>query len=124
MAEYFFCWHCFLDILKNIFMKKFLFIVLFVSAVSFTGNAGAQGVGFYFYPDLNIYFNPQTREYAYQDHDAWVHNRRLPHGYAVRGHEHVTVYSNSPEVWRDNDAHREKYKNWHGDHHDRDDHRR
>ena len=98
-------------------MKKMVFLALLGTTLCVAHKAEAQRIGFYFYPDLNIYFNPRTHQYAYADHGTWTYRPGPPPGVHLKRHEHVVVYGNGPEIWRENGRHRERYKNWHGRHH-------
>jgi hypothetical protein len=102
----------FVQLDKNQIMKKVLLMVFLIAGLAFRQEVKAQQVGFYFYPDLNVYYNTRTHQYAYQDHDNWVYRRSLPRTMRVYGHSHVTVYGNNPEIWRENAGHREKYRDW------------
>jgi hypothetical protein len=94
-------------------MKKILMALLLIGCLSVFNRASAQKVTYYYYPEANVYYNPHTHEYAYSDNDNWRYNRDLPSNYHI-GKRHVTVYGNTDqdEIWRDNQMHREKYKNW------------
>src|SRR5579875_296241 len=96
---------------KKLFtMKKIVLALFLVGSLAFSDKLQAQRIGFYFYPDLNVYYNTRTHQYAYNDNGNWVYHRSLPSNMRVKGHSHVTVYRNDAEIWRDNDAHRDKYK--------------
>ena len=96
-------------------MKKLLLIAFLFAGLALTQKSQAQGIGFYFYPDLNVYYNTNNHQYAYQDRGNWVYRRSLPRRMMVRGHEHIMVYGNN-EIWRENDRHR---RDWEGRRHDR-----
>jgi hypothetical protein len=98
-------------------MKKVLLSLIILASVAFANKAQAQThtnsrISFYYYPQANVYYNPQTRQYAYDDHGTWTYHRNLPSNMAVQRKSYVTVYGNNSEIWRDNTSHREKYKNW------------
>ena len=105
-------------------MKKILLIVFVVAGLAFSSKVQAQKIGFYYYPDQNVYYNTRTHQYAYNDNGNWTYHRTLPRTMRVTGHTHVTVWGDRKEdVWMHNDEHKTKYKDWgrrkHGDH-DRD----
>lgn len=89
-----------------------MMFLLLAGALVFSSAAKAQKIGFYFYPDVNVYYNPNTRQYAYQDGGNWVYHQNVPANYNISRHSHVVIYDEHPDVWRDNNIHREKYKNW------------
>jgi len=97
-------------------MKKFLFTLLVLASFAFANKAQAQQTrtSYYYYPQSNVYYNPHTHEYAYDDNGSWGYRRTLPSGVKVQRGSYVTVYGNGPEIWNDNTTHREKYKNWKG----------
>lgn len=95
-------------------MKKVILSLLIVAGLAWSTGANAQvqaRIGFYYYPQSNVYYNPHTREYAYDDNGNWAYRRTLPSNVVVRNQSHVMVYGDR-DIWRDNDAHRNKYKDW------------
>jgi|ERR1700694_960912 len=112
-------------------MKKIILSLLVLGSVVFSNHAQAQKhkrMSFYYYPESNVYYNPQTQEYAYADNGNWGYRHDLPNDVVVQHRSYVTVYGDDPEIWRENNAHREKYKGWKGKHkgkdRDRDDRER
>ena len=91
-------------------MKKLL-LGLFIVA-GFAISAQAQRITFRYYPDQNVYYNTRTHQYAYADNGNWTYARRLPSQYTIQRRSYVTVYGDKDDIWRDNQMHREKYKDW------------
>lgn len=101
-------------------MKKILLVLFIAAGMAFSGKVQAQRISFYYYPDLDVYYNTRTHQYAYSDNGNWTYHRSLPRTMRTRGHEHVTVWGQrNVDIWNDHDSHREKYKNW-GRRHDHD----
>ena len=87
--------------------------LLLFGSLAFGNRASAQKVTYYYYPESNVYYNPHTHEYAFSDNDNWRYDRGLPSTVHL-SKKHVILYGTSDrdEIWRDNQMHREKYKNW------------
>src|ERR1044071_3481714 len=71
-----------------------------------------QRVRFYYYPSNNVYYNVTDKEYWYYDEPTtkWVEVQTLPATIVVQKTPRYTVYYNGPDVWKDNDTHKKKYK--------------
>ena len=105
-------------------MKKILFLCLVVfmgfsamaqepatAATSTTTDAGR--VKFFYYPSSNTYFNEATSEYLYYDEasSTWLTVKQLPTTVVVEPTAmKYAVYYNGNEIWKENPAHKTKYK--------------
>ncbi|GAC1419009.1 MAG: hypothetical protein NVS1B13_21970 [Flavisolibacter sp.] len=98
------------QVIKHNSMKKIMIALVLMGSLGFINQAKAQKVTYYYYPDANVYYNPQTHEYAYADNENWRYDKELPSTYKLNK-RYVTIYGNSDrdEIWRDNQMHREKY---------------
>ena len=91
-------------------MKKII-VALSLALFLFVGlTAGAQQTRYYYYPASNVYLDPVKQVYIYPNGSSWTQVSSLPSSYNVRGAQRVTVYSESPQVWRQNATHKTKYK--------------
>ena len=91
-------------------MKQLLAAVFVMTALALGSRASAQQLKYYYYPSSNIYYDPVHKQYIYPSNGSWVTGGALPSKVAVLGTNKVTVYSESPEVWRNNATHQSKYK--------------
>ena len=91
-------------------MKKIILMlaVLFALGVK---EASAQRITFYYYPTHNVYYNVASHDYLYYDPGTttWTTVKALPPGIVLTRTKY-TVYYNGPQVWKDNAAHKTKYK--------------
>lgn len=91
-------------------MKKIILMlaVLFALGVK---EASAQRITFYYYPTPNVYYNVASHDYLYYDPGTttWTTVKALPPGIVLTRTKY-TVYYNGPQVWKDNAAHKTKYK--------------
>src|SRR5438105_1255945 len=105
-------------------MKKLVFALFLVLGLAFTQNAHAQKhkKSYRYYPEANVYYNNETHQYAYSDNGNWGYQKNLPKDVRVNRRSYVTVYGDQDDIWRNNQMHREKYKDWGKRHkdHDRD----
>src|SRR5437588_256813 len=103
-------------------MKKILIGLLLVFGLALTHDAQAQKhkKSYRYYPEANVYYNNETHQYAYSDNGNWSYRKDLPRDVRVNRRSYVTVYGDQDDIWRDNQAHREKYKNWGMKHKNRD----
>ena len=90
--------------------------LVLLAGLAFSTGAQAQKhdkrTRYYYYPEANVYYNPGTRQYAYDDNGNWGYRRDLPSNVTVQRRSYVTLYSTDPEIWRQNQTHRDKYKDW------------
>lgn len=91
-------------------MKRLFAAIGLVMALSFGQSAAAQQLRFYYYPASNVYYDVANKRYIYPDNGTWVTRSALPSRRAVLGTNRVTVYSETPQVWRYNAAHKAKYR--------------
>ena len=94
-----------------VFDMKKVFLLLFVLlSASLLKDASAQQRRYYYYPASNLYFDPVGKNYIYNNNGSWTTVNSLPAGYVVSGRKKYVVYSNTPQVWRQNSKHVTKYK--------------
>lgn len=119
-------WHdiAMYSLTKNIFMKTIKSkVVMFVTAIllsAFAINTAsaqpphAKAYGkhkYYYYPASNVYYDAGPRLYYYNAGSSWTGVSVLPPGITFSsGAPKYAVYHDGPEVWRDNEVHRVKYK--------------
>jgi hypothetical protein len=58
--------------------------------------ADAEGVRFYYIPDIDVYYDVNTADYIYLSDGVWVHARSLPPAYA-----HYDIWGGYKVVLRD-----------------------
>jgi hypothetical protein len=95
-------------------MKKIIFSLLLIAGVALSQGAQAQKhhKSFRYYPEANVYYNNTTHQYAYSDNGNWAYRKTLPSDLTINRRGYVTVYGDEDDIWRENQAHREKYKDW------------
>ena len=93
-------------------MKKLLLSVLVVVSVLLSKASDAQGIRYYYYPGSNVYYDPAHNQYIYYNGSTWTTARRLPGTITVQRSQRVSVYSDDRDVWRRNEEHKVKYKNY------------
>ena len=95
-------------------MKRIFAILLFAMALAIGQHAQAQDQrrSFRYYPNQNIYYNNTTHQYAYQENGNWVYKRDMPSDRNFDRRSYVTVYGDQDDIWRNNQEHRDKYKDW------------
>lgn len=117
-------------------MKKFIAtFALLISIASLYNNAEAQNInvninignqpawgpigydyaGYYYFPDIDVYYNVNTGFYNYFDRGRWVSARYLPYAYAnydLYGLYKVVLNVNTP--WLYNNIHRRDYARYRG----------
>ena len=92
-------------------MKKMIVAVLLFTAFS-TGTQAQNDTTrktFYFYPEVNVYYNPATMDYYYYDSTAtrWNTGKDLPKHYNIGAKDkYETIYYNGTDVWLSNPDHR------------------
>lgn len=91
-------------------MKQFIAAVLLIAAIAFSPEADAQRKKFYYYPASNVYYDVANKTYIYSSGGTWVTRRAMPSRAAVLGTDRITVYSETPQVWRYNATHKTKYR--------------
>ncbi|MDB5193960.1 MAG: hypothetical protein JWQ96_3523 [Segetibacter sp.] len=88
-------------------MKKFLLFVLLFVGIGLTGQAQRK---FYYYPTSNVYYDVAQQRYVYQKGSNWTPVTTLPSGINLGRSQRYIVYSQTPEVWNQNQIHVKKYK--------------
>lgn len=107
-------------------MKKIIFgtlalilsTVLTVHAQEATQDKAAaatseQRIKFFYYPSNNVYYNEASSEYLYYDEPSstWMTVKQLPTMIVLEPTAmKYAVYSNNKEIWKENNAHKTKYK--------------
>jgi hypothetical protein len=75
------------------------------------GEARGPAVGvsfnYVYYPDAEVYYEPQHRVYYWNDGGAWRSGPRAPQNYVLRSS--VRINLDSPEPYRHHDEVRAKY---------------
>ena len=101
-------------------MKKILILLCF-SLAMFSKNASAQQsdtsatkhqMKFYYYPSLNIYYDPTAEDYWYYDesNSNWTSVKQLPSSVTLVRSPRYLVYHNDADIWKDNAEHLKKFK--------------
>ena len=88
-------------------MKKLLLLVLFFAATGLAVNAQKK---FYYYPGSNVYYDVAQKQYIYLNDGSWTPVTSLPTSLRVGRSPRYVVYSQTPEVWGQNQEHVKKYK--------------
>ena len=105
--------------LKYFCMKKIILAIALllaigssVSAQTTTTTTTTTRTRYYYYPSSNVYFNPTTNEYWYYDDGTtnWTLVKALPATITLGKTPRYTVYYDGADVWKDNAAHKQKYK--------------
>ena len=94
-------------------MKKvFVILAVLFALGSFNQVAAQSKVTYYYYPAPNVYYNVSTGDYLYYSpaNTAWVTVKTLPSGITITKTPRHIVYYNGHDVWKDNGAHKTKYK--------------
>ncbi|RYD78512.1 MAG: hypothetical protein EOP53_11090 [Sphingobacteriales bacterium] len=97
-------------------MKK---IMMLFTAVAFTGLiANAQtdttGIDYRYYPESNIYFNPQTKTYSWFDQTkaSWTTGVQLPSSMQIKNEKSFnTIKYPGTDIWIANPDHIKTYGN-------------
>jgi hypothetical protein len=95
------------------------------------GPPGYDYVDYYYFPDMDIYYNVPQRNYVYFDNGRWAFSASLPSRY--RGYDMYHSYKvviNEPRPYLRNDYYRSRYYSYRGrrdqeirrDHHDNGNH--
>jgi hypothetical protein len=65
---------------------------------------------FFYYPKPNIYYNRDTREYAYVNPEGnWQTSKNLPYAVSLESEKKVALTGNYSEIWKNNEQHRMVY---------------
>ena len=79
------------------------------------GPVGYDYAGYYYFPDIDVYYNVNSGYYNYYDRGAWVSAQYLPYAYSsydLYGLYKVVLNVNSP--WLYNTNHRRDYARYRG----------
>lgn len=120
-------------------MKKFLFIVCLITSgllirnelsaqvrVNVNVNIGSQPVWgpvgydyaqYYYFPDIDAYYDVPARQYVYLDGNRWAFAPTLPGRYNYDVYRGYKVVINEPRPYLHPDIYRKKYgkyKGWYG----------
>ena len=90
-------------------MKKILVAIFLLLGFLMVNKTEAQTTKFYYYPSSNVYLNTASGKYIYSDNGQWTTVKSLPAKKPLDPRR-VIVYSNTPEVWKNNPSHVKKYK--------------
>lgn len=67
-------------------------------------TAVAVAVPYYYYPDVEVYYHPESRVYWWHGGGGWISGPQLPSTYVLREDARVTVNLNVAEPWRQHEA--------------------
>ena len=79
------------------------------------GPVGYDYVGFYYFPDIDCYYDVNLARFYYFDRGHWIASRYLP--YAYRHYDLYGLYKvvlNVREPWRHHNVHRRDYARYRG----------
>ena len=78
------------------------------------GPTGYDNANYYYFPDLNVYFDVNNTLFYYLSGSKWVSNRYLPNKYANNDlySMHKVVINNSSTPWKNNQQHQKEYSNY------------
>lgn len=79
------------------------------------GPTGYDYAGYYYFPDIDIYYNVNAAQFVYWDGRVWVSARYLPYRY--RNYDLYPMYKvviNDRDPWRHNDRYRRQYAHYRG----------
>jgi len=91
-------------------MKQLFAAVLMITGLALGQKASAQQLRYYYYPSSNVYYDIANHTYIVPSGGSWVTRSAASSRDMVLGSGKVTVYSETPQVWRYNATHRAKYK--------------
>lgn len=89
-------------------MKKSL-IFLLVYWLTLAQKADAQSRKFYYYPENNVYYDINGKQYFYNRHGKWSPAAVLPLTIKLNITDRVILYNNSGHIWEHNALHVKKY---------------
>lgn len=113
-------------------MKKIILILSIIFSLSLTNVAQAQvnvsvninsqpawgptgydNANYYYFPDLNVYFDVNNSLFYYLSGSKWTSNRYLPSKYANDDlYSMYKVVINSSSPWKKNNQHQKEYTNY------------
>jgi len=80
------------------------------------GPTGYDYAGYYYFPDLNIYFDVNNSLFYYSSGSNWISNQYLPDKY--RKYDLYSLYKivvNDSQPWNQNKTHKKEYSSYKGD---------
>lgn len=80
------------------------------------GPTGYDYAGYYYFPDLNIYFDVNSALFYYLSGSNWISNQYLPDKY--RKYDLYSLYKvvvNDSQPWKKNKNHKKEYSKYKGD---------
>lgn len=80
------------------------------------GPTGYDYAGYYYFPDLNIYFDVNNALFYYLSGSNWISNKYLPDKY--RKYDLYSLYKvvvNDSQPWNQNKNHKKSYSSYKGD---------
>lgn len=115
-------------------MKKIIFILAIILSVNSFNTANAQVnvninignqpawgpsgydyAGYYYFPDLNIYFDVTNSLFYYLSGSKWISNQYLPNKYSKYDFYNMyKVVVNEKQPWLQNKTHKKEYSNYKG----------
>jgi hypothetical protein len=79
------------------------------------GPSGYDHADYYYFPDMDIYYNVPKKQYVYQDRGKWRFANSLPPQYRGQDLYHsYKVVLNEPRPYMHHDQYREKYASYRG----------
>lgn len=113
-------------------MKKVIFIMTLVIALGYSSTMSAQlnvsvninnqpawgptgydNANYYYFPDLNIYFDVNNSLFYYKSGSNWTSNRYLPNKYAQYDlYSLYKVVINDSQPWKNNNNDKKQYSNY------------
>lgn len=102
-------------------MKRIFIVVLLVSGSVFVMKASAQTNTesttttthrYYFFPDANVYYDPDAQFYWYHDEavDKWIRQQSLPGTIVVKKTPRYIVRYKGDDPWKNNVEDLKKFK--------------
>jgi len=78
------------------------------------GPTGYDYAGFYYFPDLNIYFDINNSLFYYRSGSNWISNRYLPDKYSKYDFYNMykIVMNDNNQPWLNNNMHKKEYSNY------------
>ncbi len=82
------------------------------------GPVGYDRADYYYMPDIDVFYNVQSRQYVYQDRGRWIFVYTLPmqYRYYDLNNGYKVVINNDPRPYRNADNYRSRYSQYKGNH--------
>jgi hypothetical protein len=79
------------------------------------GPTGYDHVDYYYFPDIDAYYNVPKKQYVYLNNNHWVFANSLPYKYSgFDPYRRYKVVINHPSPYNDGDMYRNKYAGFSG----------